>query len=294
MSADSPASALALDWFDPGQPGRPVKMGMTAIPLADWLLPDAERPVDLRNKTVLCDSRHDEVVAALPGSEAASEELRTLIEHQLTDLGLSAQEGLAARTELHPIDRAGRLVQEDLCLHQPLDGAYALTAASLCAPTRWRLDEKIGRSLDDIHLGVPNYAERVGRRVNGAFRAFKPLRPMRRTNWSVLDDDALFQPDSRHDLDPLPHDDHSDFAVAGLWLRVEVQTLLRLEVHDAIVFSIRVLQAPFAAIRTRPDRAQHFAEIISALPDDTARYKGLARTRNSLADWLRNVADHGS
>ena len=287
---DSATEDCTLNFFEPGEPGRPVRMGMVPVPLEQWLIADTSRTDDLQRKRELFATRHDEVVAALPGSQGASEELHHLVLGAVRHEGLREPSDHTGGAEMHPIERAGRLVQEDFCLHQPRNGAYVLSAASLCSPTRWRLAEKLGRSLDEIHEGVPLYPDRVQRRVNATFRALKPLRPMRRTNWSVLDDAELFQPDSRHDLDPLNDAISPEGQTFGLWLRVEVQTLVRLAENDAVVFSIRVFQTPFASLRLRPPVASRFAEVLRALPPETAQYKGLARARASLADWLTLAA----
>ena len=67
---------------------------------------------------------------------------------------------MAARA-LHPLELAGRLVQEDLCVMQAAledaenAGEYRLTAAALCFPTRWNLREKIGHPMSEIHNPVP-------------------------------------------------------------------------------------------------------------------------------------------
>ena len=55
------------------------------------------------------------------------------------------------------------LAQEDFCVMQAgEDGAYALTAALLCAPAHWRLAEKLGRPLGEIHAPVPGFNARLG------------------------------------------------------------------------------------------------------------------------------------
>jgi hypothetical protein len=51
---------------------------------------------------------------------------------------------------MHPLDLAGRVVPDDLCLVQAdADGVPRLVAASLCFPSRWRLGEKLGRPLEE-------------------------------------------------------------------------------------------------------------------------------------------------
>ena len=64
-----------------------------------------------------------------------------------------------------PLDIAGRLVQEDLCILQDVEGELRLTAAVLCFPNRWRLSDKLGRPMLAIHAPVPSYAERLGKPV---------------------------------------------------------------------------------------------------------------------------------
>ncbi|MBV9785849.1 MAG: DUF3445 domain-containing protein, partial [Acidisphaera sp.] len=72
-------------------------------------------------------------------------------------------------------------------------GPYRLTAASLCFPTRWRLADKIGKPMQAIHATVPLYAERLARPVDRFFEKLAPQRPVFRTNFSLLDNPALFQ-----------------------------------------------------------------------------------------------------
>src|SRR5690606_20683524 len=90
----------------------------------------------------------------------------------------------------HPLARAGLWVQEDFCLLQSSGEGepYALTAATLSFPTRWRLADKIGRPMLAIHDPVPGYAERLGRPVDRFFEKLVPERPVWRANWSLLDE----------------------------------------------------------------------------------------------------------
>src|SRR3546814_12081030 len=62
-----------------------------------------------------------------------------------------------------PLDLAGRLVQEDLCLMTAEGGAWRLAAASLCFPSRWRLADQLGRPMAAIHDPVPGFNDRLAR-----------------------------------------------------------------------------------------------------------------------------------
>ena len=70
----------------------------------------------------------------------------------------------------------------------------ALTAASLCFPARWRLSDKLGRPMADIHRLVPGFNAKLARPVDRFFDRVEPDQPYLRANWSVIDDPTLFQP----------------------------------------------------------------------------------------------------
>ena len=142
-----------------------------------------------------------------------------------------------------PLDIAGRLVQEDLCILQEVEGELRLTAGVLCFPNRWRLSDKLGRPMMAIHEPVPSYAERLGKPVDRFIGMLAPERPVWRLNWSLTDDPALFQPvgHGRRDTDP---DITPENAGPRIFLRVERQTLRRLPRTGAVLFTIRTHQRP--------------------------------------------------
>lgn len=134
-----------------------------------------------------------------------------------------------------PIDRAapmltlGHLVQEDLCLMERHGAEHVLTAAVLCFPASWRLSEKIGRPLRDIHLPVPSYDAGIAARVQRLFDGVQPGRPLWRFNVLRYADPTLHQPRRRVQPDAAGH---------CPYLRSERQCVLRLPVSGACVFSI--------------------------------------------------------
>ena len=119
------------------------------------------------------------------------------------------------------------------------------TAAILCFPSRWRLHEKLGQPLVEVHGPVPFYAERLATPVDRFMAKVKPGHIASRLNWSVLDDPAMYQPTGKWR-------EAANAAItpgnAGdtLYLRVERQTLRRLPQSDAILFGIRVHSYPMA------------------------------------------------
>lgn len=266
-----------------------------------WIEPDEQAADQFANKAALLSERHGDVVAAVAGSEAAQDELLSLLSQYLLRQypDLYARDGNAvavgpagwtvdiADTSLSPIDRAGRLVQEDLCLMQLKGGVHVLTAASLCAPSVWRLADKLDRPLYDIHGAVPGFADMMASRVERIFTHLKADAPVWRLNWSVMTEPTLFLPGDKHD--------RSDQRLAGLvaqtagdklFLRVERQTLRRLPASGAIVFTIKTHIDPLRSISERPELLRGLRASIATMPPEMAAYKAMPPIRDALTGWL--------
>lgn len=280
----------------------PWRMAMALRPLdpAEWIAPDDDLEPQLAEKDRLLAERPADVFAALHGSEAAQTELLARLLAHLPErfpslyqragdtLRIGPERRVALDTEAPPLLTAGRLVQEDLCLMQsPAPGEpYCLTAASLCFPTRWRLADKLGQPMAAIHAPVPLYAERMARQVDRFFQHLKADKPVWRINWSLVDDDALFQPgghgrtaaDPRFTVENLPD---------TVWFRSERQTLVRLPETEAICFGIRIYQAPLGAVAADPVRARRLLNAIETMAAEMDPYKSLAVFREPLAEYLR-------
>ena len=155
-----------------------------------------------------------------------------------------------ARDDVHPLEAAGRLVQEDLCLMVERDGAPHLDAGCLCFPSHWRLHDKLGRPAREVHGPVPRYDEELAVKVDRYLTRLRPDVIGLRRNWSVHDSPVLCSPlRGRRRIRALTVDEVPD----RLWLRSERQTLRRLPATGAVLFTIRVQQTPFSSLRERPD-----------------------------------------
>jgi hypothetical protein len=185
----------------------------------------------------------------------------------------------------HPLELAGRLVQEDLCIIQPGDDGPLFTAGVLCFPSRWRLHEKLGRPLAQVHGPVPHYAERLANPVDRFMAKVKPGHIASRLNWSVVDDAALYQPTGKW-REATNAAITAENAGETLYLRVERQTLTRMPESGAVLFGIRVHSNPLAAVITKPAAAARLAEAVRALPEATVHYKSLKAFGPALLAWL--------
>lgn len=257
----SPASAPPA-WLHELQlaPGPPwLAMGTRSLMADDWLMPDGDRDRDLATKAALLEERHEDVFAAFdsPVVRAASAEVLALV---------TATTARAGDEDLHPLDAAGRLVQEDLCLLVERDGALRLDAASLCFPSYWRLGDKLGRDLATVHEPVAHYAGELTAKVDRLIARLRVDRPVWRRNWSIHDDPTYFLPDP---TPPRPVE-----PPAGLWLRSERQTMRRLTTPGTVLFTIRTQQVPLATVAAAPEVARGLATAIAAWSPALEAYKG--------------------
>jgi hypothetical protein len=293
---DTPADPDYLPFAD--GPYR-MTMGLMALKPTDWIEIGSRYAEEIALRKSLLESRRDEVLGALPGSEAACREvldqLARFLPERFPDRFERDGTGLVNRVSSDrltvagrigdPLDIAGRLVQEDLCILQEVEGELRLTAGVLCFPNRWRLSDKLGRPMVAIHGPVPSYAERLGKPVDRFIGLLAPERPVWRLNWSLTNDPALFQPVGHGGWDADPGVT-PDTAGRRIFLRVERQTLRRLPRTGAVLFTIRTYQRPLEALAGRHHELARLATAVKALPEDTARYKSITPFRDALLAYL--------
>ncbi len=255
--------------FDP-ESSAP-SLGVRAMGDQPWLVTDRDTAADLALRATLLASRHDEVAALTNSSKQAAQRVCEL----LGEAGVTVQ----PTAGMHPLEWAGRAVQEDLCLMHRVNGAWVLDSAILCFPSRWRLRDKIGQPMHAIHDPVLGYDSSFSTKVDRFISRVGPA-PVRRRNWFVHPDNALFQPAKNLAGDPVIAAPNCG---ADLYLRSERQTLRRLS-DDWILFTIRIQRAAVAdLVDRRPDFARYIA---LASPELLAHHGIKPQQRDELLVYL--------
>jgi dimethylamine monooxygenase subunit A len=277
---------------------RPFTIGLARLDPAAWIEPDDRLLADLARKDELLASFRDTVFAAEPGTEAVQADVLAvlaghLVEHHRDSydrtatgvmIGKGAREVWFAAGD-PPLVTAARLVQEDLVLMRRGETGWRLAAAVLCFPSSWSLREKFGRDLNAIHAQVPGYPT-MAARMNRIFDNLRAEAPVWRLNWSIYPDDDLHHPEAKQ---VAPH----RFEASRAFVRVERQTLRRLPDSGDILFTIKVLVDPLAALASHPDGARLAMGLktqLLALDSDQLDYKGLGAVRDLLAARLDALA----
>jgi len=269
--------------------GKPftVGMGLRALEMAQWLEIDDSYTQNIAEKKSLYRLHPNQVFACLPEGLSGSIETLELISEHLAQL-FPELETEPVDSALHPLQSAGLLVQEDLCVMSKIDGQWKLTAASVCFPSRWDLTEKIGASLREIHAPVPHYEERIGQATDTMFDKFEVERPVWRINWTILDNPDLFQPHSIHrEIDP--ELSLEEFA-QKIYFRIERQTLRVLSKSGDVLFTIRTYVDSLSSIAQRyPQFQTNLAQTLAAASLQTREYKGWPAIWDKLNAWSQTA-----
>ncbi|NQV70380.1 MAG: DUF3445 domain-containing protein [Pseudohongiella sp.] len=253
-----------------------LRLGLQPLEKEDWIYIDDALPIFYRHKTQLRLQHESECFQALAESKPAQEEfhdflLRHLLEktettYQLTGHTLHDSNGkLSWQIENKDLWQASLWIADDFCLLEKISNEYIMTAASVCSPSNWKLEEKIGTSIDAIHAPVPGYADALSTRVRKLMDGLKPHKVVMRFNWSIQKGNELFW---RSDLEEM------NSANEKFW-RIERQTLLRLPHTNAIAFGIRIFLHRFSVMPNKSGFNQAIAQILQQLPSAEKAYKCL-------------------
>lgn len=276
-----------------------LSMGIISLNLDEWLEPDEYYYRELLEKEALLANQNNEVFQSKKGSQLAQQEVLDLIIDYMNTFhselvridgdkifidGIKRNFSRKEFAEM-PLNLAGRIVQEDLCLMAPGDTGYTLEAASLCFPSRWRLIDKIGKRMVDIHSPVPDYENKLARPVDRFFDKLDINKPVWRVNWSLTDDPDLYQPIRKTSTD-YSRSINSKNAGDLIFLRCERQTLRRLPNTGWILFSIKTYVDKVSALACQPEALVDLAHSVKNMSADMQQYKNIAPYRKQLLEYL--------
>jgi len=181
--------------------------GIRPVGQADWITVDGSYAAQMAEKAQLMAARRDAVYQMRPAAQAAAEELSQVVCALLRDRADFVVADDVVRCpdgrEVHlhhaaPLLVLGQILQEDLCIHLPIDGVHHLMGALLCFPASWTLAQKIGKPLTAIHSPVPEYDEALAARVQRLFDGVQVGQPIWRANFllelRVLSSPVLISP----------------------------------------------------------------------------------------------------
>ncbi|MCJ1229959.1 hypothetical protein MMC12_006630 [Toensbergia leucococca] len=191
-----------------------------------------------------------------------------------------------------PMAMAARMVQDDLAImFEKPDGQYYLLAGAILLAGFWRLEDKFGMPLSEIHTSgdVPGFKQKLEKGMMNFFRRVQPNGPVLRNNYFIQVDDELAWSHSIGDED-------SDGAgwftaeknktISNHYFRSERQSLRRLPRSGGVVFTIRTYFHPITEIAEQPYVPGRLASAVRSWGDDVSKYKGKERYQDVLLEFL--------
>ncbi len=265
-----------------------LEMGLSPLDGSPWIETDHQLGRFYRHKLRQRAHYGDRVYRATPGSGPAQDELATALrDHLCREQGgrYRIEDGelrcpsAGIRTPLtgdEVLWNCSLWVADDLVVMERDGDSYRLTAASLCSPSHWRLEEKFDRPLRQIHDPIPGFHQALTPRIDRLFRHLRPEHPVVRYNWAVQAGDRLDERlDHREEIRP----------DSPLYYRTERQTLVRLPQTGAIAFTIRVYLHPLETLAGVEGALPALFAAIEQAPPPLQRYKGFDRLEPALARY---------
>ncbi len=293
--AASPVSHTPYDGSHP-----PFRIGLHPLDLNDWIEADKHLDFYLDEKERIAKLYPGKTFMAEPETDAVQHEVLQLISTHVEERfpQIYRRDGNIMRVngrQVHldgpaaKLQIAAQLVQEDLLIMRRDGTGWRLAAGSLCFPSSWSLGKKFSRRMEDIHAPVPGFgpATRNAAMINRIFDKLQLEQPVWRMNWSIYSDDQLFHDDRRAE-----HMERQEID-AGVFLRVEYQTLRKLPESGDLLFTVRIHIDPLSLLSEHPDRRQicaRFSGLLEALNVDQLSYKGLLEHRDTLLAKLDEIA----
>ncbi len=264
-------------------------MGMNRELPCQWIEPNTNLLAVLEHKKRQYHDDPSRVYRAESGSYNAQMEFADLLEqHLIQDHHqdyYQQQNGMYYQPEYklacvgdQPLWNCSQWVADDCLIMQESNGSYYLTAASLCSPSHWSLDEKIGQPIRFIHDPIPHFHEALSDKIDRFFNHLRPEHIITRYNWSLQSDNHLAcypdaQPTTLLDAD------------TALYYRYERQSLRRLPKTGAIAFTIRIHLQPLEQLWLHPEAMPQLFEAIEKTSSALAEYKGFTRMALALEKY---------
>ncbi len=253
----------AAFWRSPPWQGGGAKhrMGLRPVEIREWF-----EPVSValeRQKADVLNHRYADAVA-------------------VTGAAVDAAHCLARLPGPEPASRYPDLIAnvacvraEDLCLLD-LDDRQRLVAACVCAPSYWRVQDKIGLPLWDVHGPVHGMNAKIGANVQRFIARMPSMQPFERRNWFLHGDAERFHLEPEGPLTA---------ATADWVVRSERQTLCKLS-DRFMLFTIAVICEPLEDIAQFPDACREMQAALAAMDTDEITHFGGVEKHRRLSEYV--------
>ena len=289
-----------------------MTMGVRKMQWDEWIELDNQWLKFHNDKLARLREREDSVVLVHAKAEAAAKELLDALAGYLSKrypslFKIMSVEGkgrcmhIPETNETYPLENlsghdamrtAALFTQDDLALMvEDSDGKYYLRGGAFLLAGFWRVKDKFGMPLDEIHTSgdVPKFKEKLQTSMERFFLRLQPDSPVLRNNYFIQTDDNLPWSSSIGSEDEFGigwKNATVDPPIEEIHFRTERQSLRRLPKSGAVVFTVRTYFIPVEEISQEPHIPGRLASAIRSWPDDVSLYKGREAYEHVLLRYL--------
>ena len=253
-------------WDDPPwRDGRaPQHLGLRPIERSAWLVDD---PALIHNKRRQLTDRYPHAVGVAPGAAEPN--------YAAWELPWSA-------VSQYPdwIANLGGGIAEDLCVLDVEDN-LRLIAGVVAAPSYWRLPDKLGKSLWDVHQPVHGMNQRIGTNIDRFMHQVPLGQPFYRDNWFFHESSAYWsEPDVALLSQPI-----------STWvIRSEQQVVYR-PTPRYVLFTIRVVFAAMADLYRYPQTVAPLLHALGAMDTTEIEHFGGVDKHRLITEHVSGLAN---
>jgi hypothetical protein len=208
--------------------------------------------------------RYDEVVVVAPALDALESLLLAL---PLPSSPASDYPDLLANVAV--------TVADDLCVVD-VEDQQRFVAGCVCAPSYWRLRDKLGKPLHQVHAPVDGMNAKIGENIQRFINQAPVGQPFARANWFLHDDANLYHATS---------EGVTDQPVEDWVVRVERQSLCKLSTRY-LLFTIDVACEPLMDLVGFATARADLATSLARLDADEINHFGGVEKHRQLQEYV--------
>lgn len=191
-----------------------------------------------------------------------------------------------AGDELGRLIELGQQLEPDLVVLAPDEGGrMAVVAGCVCFPSYWRLTDKIGLPLDDVHGPVPGLNGHLGTAIHRYLARMKRGSCWLRSNWGLAGTAERNEHPDRHSRRL-----ETPLDLERIWVRREDQAILSLPASGGVLFGIRVVVRPLMELVQSAEKRRRLSRALRTMPAEMLKYKGLTGVCEELIGFLSGVS----
>ncbi|ORY91691.1 hypothetical protein BCR35DRAFT_298965 [Leucosporidium creatinivorum] len=270
----------------------------------NWIEIDYNYERDLRQKKEVIDEHGSKVLTSLPENDAAAGELlETLIDYlpkryptlfekipggiwnKVTDERFPEADSLVGTPALMVISR---LVQDDFLMgREREDGHVYFVGGVVAHPGFYDFSQKINKSLEEVHLHVPQFNEKILKSVERTLKRFEAHQPFERSSWEMVDDYNLYH----HNIADLHEGGHlpDDLHPKDYYFRIDHQTFRKMPKSRGMIFGVHPILRRLEEFADLPLVPQLLATIHEQSSEDLMKYKLAPVYQDKMLPYLREL-----